>query len=63
MRNARAPYGRQRATTSLSTDPDRAQPLAPTDPGDQAKETSFPQTEVRGARKLRASDFKAARFM
>jgi hypothetical protein len=56
MRNARAPYGRQRATTSLSTDPDRAQPLAPTDPGDQAKETSFPRTEARGARKLRAYD-------
>jgi hypothetical protein len=56
MPNARAPYGRQRATTSLSTDPDRAQPLAPTDPGDQARETSFPQTEARGARKLRAYD-------
>jgi formate-dependent nitrite reductase membrane component NrfD len=56
MPNARAPYGRQRATTSLSTDPDRAQPLAPTNPGDQARETSFPQTEARGARKLRAYD-------
>src|SRR5215475_4284489 len=56
MPNARAPYGRQRATTSLSTAPDRVQPLAPTDPGAQARETSFPQTEARGARKLRAYD-------
>jgi hypothetical protein len=56
MRNARAPYGRQRATTSLSTAPDRAQPLMPTEPSDQARETSFPQTEAYGARKPRAYD-------
>jgi hypothetical protein len=56
MPNARAPYGRQRSTTSLSTDPDRAHPLASTEPGDQARETSFPQTETRWARKPGAYD-------
>jgi len=56
MHNARAPYGRQRATTSLSTDPGQAQPLAATAHGDGARETSFPPTEVRGPGKPRAYD-------